>query len=107
VRVVDQAGGQEFADGGRAAADADIPARRGLARLRKRLVGAGVEEVKGGVYPALDSDKARISADMAGNSTASMPRQGRPERSFCCEFTRIKPGYEVCLVYLDGEQWQG
>src|SRR6516164_5779949 len=27
VRVVDQADGQEFADGGRAAADADIPAR--------------------------------------------------------------------------------
>jgi hypothetical protein len=34
VRVVDQAGGQEFADGGRAAADADIPASGGLARLR-------------------------------------------------------------------------
>jgi hypothetical protein len=45
VQVVDQAGGQELADGGRAAADADIPARGGLARLRKRLGGAGVEEV--------------------------------------------------------------
>src|SRR5215471_20847505 len=29
VQVVDQAGGQELADGGRAAADADIPARGG------------------------------------------------------------------------------
>jgi hypothetical protein len=29
VQVVDQAGGQEFADGGRAAADADIPASGG------------------------------------------------------------------------------
>src|SRR5271157_3215828 len=45
VRVVDQADGQEFADGGRAAAYADIPARGGLARLCKRLGGAGVEEV--------------------------------------------------------------
>ena len=45
VQVVDQAGGQEFADGGRAAADADIPASGRLARLRKRLGGAGVEEV--------------------------------------------------------------
>jgi hypothetical protein len=48
VRVVDQASGQEFADGGRAAADADIPARGSPARLRQRLGGAGVEEVKRG-----------------------------------------------------------
>ena len=39
VQVVNQAGGQEFADGGRAAADADIGASGGLARLRKRLGG--------------------------------------------------------------------
>ena len=45
VQVVDQAGGEEFADGGRSAADADIPARGGLARLRQRLGRAGVEEV--------------------------------------------------------------
>src|SRR5690242_1399621 len=54
MRVVDQVGGQELADGGRAAADADIPARGGLARLRQRLGGAGVEEVKRGTAVHLD-----------------------------------------------------
>ena len=54
VQVVDQADGQEFADGGRAAADTDIGARGGLARLRQRLGGAGVEEVKRGTAVHLD-----------------------------------------------------
>ena len=40
VQVVDQAGGQEFADDGRAAADADIRAGGSPARLRKRLGGS-------------------------------------------------------------------
>ena len=37
VQVVDQVGGQELADGGRAAADTDIQAAGGLAGLRQRL----------------------------------------------------------------------
>jgi hypothetical protein len=37
VQVVDQVSGQERADGGRAAADADIAASGGLTRLRERL----------------------------------------------------------------------
>src|SRR5690348_13543712 len=63
VRVVDQAGGQEFADGGRAAADAEIPARGGLARLRKRLGGAGVEEVKRGTAVHLDGGPGMVGED--------------------------------------------
>ena len=43
-----QAGGQELADSGRPAPDADVPASGSLARLRKRLGGAGVKEVKRG-----------------------------------------------------------
>jgi hypothetical protein len=54
VRIVDQAGGQELADDARAAVDADIRASGGLARLRKRLGGAGVEEVKRGAAVHLD-----------------------------------------------------
>src|SRR6516162_9988481 len=60
VRVVDQAGGQEFADGGRAPADADIPARGGLARPRKRLGGAGVEELKRGTAAHLDGGPGMV-----------------------------------------------
>jgi hypothetical protein len=46
VQVVDQVGGQERADGGRAAADADIPSSGSLTGLRERLGRAGVEEVE-------------------------------------------------------------
>src|SRR5215469_15634490 len=60
VRVVDQAGRQEFADGGRAAADADIRASGGLARLRQRLGGAGVEEVKRGTAVHLDGGTGMV-----------------------------------------------
>src|SRR6516164_1357647 len=63
VQVVDQVGGQEFADGGRATADADIPARGGLARLRKRLSGAGVEEVKRGTAVHLDGGPGMVGED--------------------------------------------
>src|SRR5262249_32303864 len=52
--VVDEVGGQELADGGRAAADADILASGGLARLRKGMGGAGVEEVECGAAVHLD-----------------------------------------------------
>src|ERR1700735_1992611 len=54
VRVVEQAGGEELADGGRAAADADVEAARGLLGRRKRLRGAGVDEVEGGAALHLD-----------------------------------------------------
>jgi SnoaL-like domain len=43
---------KELTDGGRAAADTDIPAVGGLAGLRQRLGGAGVEEVKRGAAVA-------------------------------------------------------
>jgi hypothetical protein len=63
MRVVDQAGGQEFADGGRAAADADIGASGGLARPRKRLRGADVEEVKRGTAVHLDGGPGMVGED--------------------------------------------
>src|SRR5580700_12243940 len=44
VHVVDQVGGQELADGGRAAADADVEAARGLAGGCQRFGRAGVDE---------------------------------------------------------------
>ena len=46
VHVVDQAGGEELADGGRAAADADVEATRGLPGRRERLRRAGIDEGK-------------------------------------------------------------
>src|SRR5579859_3033784 len=84
VRVVDQAGGQEFADGGRAAADADIPARGGLARLRKRLGRAGVEEVKRGTAVQLDGGPGMVGenkdrgVERRGVSPPSVPLLVRP-----------------------------
>src|SRR5579864_1206028 len=54
VHVVDQAGGEELADGGRAAADADVEAARGLLGRRKRLRRAGVDEAEGGAALHLD-----------------------------------------------------
>ena len=48
VHVVDQSGGEELADGGWAAADADVEAARGLLGRRKCLCRAGVDEVEGG-----------------------------------------------------------
>src|SRR3984885_10191188 len=54
VHVVDQAGGEELADGGRAAADADVEAARGLLGRRKRLRRAGVDEVEDGAALHLD-----------------------------------------------------
>src|SRR5581483_418559 len=54
VHVVDQAGGEELADGGRAAADADVQAARYLLGRRKRLRRAGVDEVEGGAALHLD-----------------------------------------------------
>src|SRR5258708_13943545 len=74
VQVVDQADGQEFADGGRAAADADIPARGGLARLRKRLGGAGVEEVKRGTAVHLDEGPGMVGE----NKYRGVERRGVP-----------------------------
>src|SRR5690349_22513651 len=84
MRVVDQVGGQELADGGRAAADADIPARGGLARLRKRLGGAGVEEVKRGTAVHLDGGPGMVgenkdrSVERWGISPPSVPLLVRP-----------------------------
>src|SRR5579859_1288235 len=63
VQVVDQAGGQEFADSRRAAADADIPARGGLARLLKRSGGAGVEEFKRGTAVHLYGRPGMVGED--------------------------------------------
>ena len=60
VQVVDQAGGQELADSGRAAADADISASGGLARLRKRLGRAGVQEDKRGTAVHLDGGPGMV-----------------------------------------------
>jgi hypothetical protein len=54
VQVVDQVGGQEFADGGRTAADADVCSGGSLTCLRERLGGAGAEEVKRGTAAHLD-----------------------------------------------------
>ena len=54
MHVVDQAGGEELADGGRAAADADVKATRGLLGRRERLRRAGVDEVEGGAALHLD-----------------------------------------------------
>ena len=48
VHVVDQIGGEELADGGRAAADADVKATGGLLGCRERLGRAGVDDVEGG-----------------------------------------------------------
>src|SRR6185312_15437488 len=48
VHVVDQVGGEELADGGRAAADADVEATRGLLGGREGLRRAGVAEVECG-----------------------------------------------------------
>ena len=84
VSVVDQVGGQEFADGGRAAANADIPARGGLARLRKRLRGAGVEEVKRGAAAHLDRGAGMVGknkdrgVERRGVSPPSVPLLVRP-----------------------------
>ena len=47
VHGVDQVGGEELADGGRAAADADVEATCGLPGRRKRLRRAGVDEAEG------------------------------------------------------------
>src|SRR5215469_16490596 len=79
VQVVDKVGRQELADGGRAAADADIRSGGGLTRLRKRLGGAGVEEVEAGTAVHLDGwpgmvgeDKDR-SVERRGVSPPSVP----------------------------------
>src|SRR4029077_1978332 len=50
----DQARREELADGGRAAADADVEATRGLLGRRERLRRAGVDEVEGGAALHLD-----------------------------------------------------
>jgi hypothetical protein len=47
VHVVDQVGGEELADGSRAAADADVEATRGLPGRRERLRRVAIEEVEG------------------------------------------------------------
>ena len=49
VHVVDQAGGEELADGGRAAADADVEATRGL--LAAASASAGLASMKWKVVP--------------------------------------------------------
>jgi hypothetical protein len=63
VQVVDQAGDQEFADDGRAAADADIPSSGSLTRPRKGLGGAGVEEVERGPAVHLDGGAGMVGED--------------------------------------------
>jgi hypothetical protein len=68
VQIVDQVGGQEFADGGRAAADPDIGTSGGLARLRKRLGGAGVEEVKRGTAVHPDRGPQMVGEDKDGDA---------------------------------------
>src|SRR5690348_7451128 len=84
MRVVDQAGGQELADGGRAAADADVPARGGLARPRQRLRGAGVEEVKRGTAvhpdggPEMVGEHKDRGVERRGVSPPSVPLLVRP-----------------------------
>src|SRR6185437_11507478 len=84
VQVVDQAGGQEFADGGRPAADADISSGGSLARLRQRPGRVGVQEVKGGTAVHLDrwprmvgEDKDR-GTERRGVSPPSVPLLVRP-----------------------------
>src|SRR5579859_3527063 len=54
VHVVDQVGGEELADGGRAAADADVEPARRLPGRRERPRRAGVDEVEGGAALHLD-----------------------------------------------------
>src|SRR5579859_5931156 len=54
VHVVDQVGGEELADGGRAAADAHVQAARGVPGGRKGLLRAGVDEVEGRAALHLD-----------------------------------------------------
>src|SRR5690349_4200278 len=84
VQVVDQAGGQELADSGRAAADADVRASGGLARLRKRLGGAGVEEVKRGTAfhpdggPQMVGEDKDRGVERRGVSPPSVPLLVRP-----------------------------
>ena len=54
MQVVDQVGGEELADGGRAAADADVKSARGGLGGRERLGRAGVDEVEGRAALHLD-----------------------------------------------------
>jgi uracil-DNA glycosylase family 4 len=85
VQVVDQAGGQELADGGRAASDADVRPGRCLTRLRERLGGAGVEEVKRG--PALHLDRGPGMTGEDENRGAERRRVSPPPVPFL-----IRPG---------------
>jgi NADH:ubiquinone reductase (H+-translocating) len=54
VHVVDQVGGEELADGSRAAADADVEAARGAPGGRERVGRAGLDEVEGRAALHLD-----------------------------------------------------
>jgi hypothetical protein len=63
VQVVDQVLGEELADDGRPAADADVEAAGGLTRLAERLLRRGVDEVEGGAALHLDGRPRVVGQD--------------------------------------------